>query len=363
MSAVAVVLMLLMGLLMLWAFSAMLISMLAGLATSGLLWLPLSFWRRRQLTQAQEQDSTPDVQQELSQPPASFHVLSALIVWLGCAAMLTTLIHLPERMFSPEQLSLGVGIAFWVALGTLIRLIGNLVSMGESPQEAANIKAIWSMASWLAPMFTIVVLIFFAPNTAGWMAWREQWRGYDSTRLRIPLKHNDAEHQQALLQLVRPMLDQGSRILSHRAHSRSGSSYTLSAALPARYRFHEDALELQLAGLMPQEQLNMHLQALISVVEGEASSLPLAYAQCQPSPDWLGRQRFFGRGQQAMQSLRECVRTRQSELTTALPLLRGNLQEVQVGWSHFRPWPALPRWQAAALPQDEDELQRLDALR
>jgi hypothetical protein len=44
-------------------------------------------------------------------------------------------------------------------------------------------------------------------------------------------------------------------------------------------------------------------------------------------------------------------------------LLRGNLQEVQVGWSRFRPWPALPRWQAAALPEDEDELQRLDTLR
>jgi hypothetical protein len=41
----------------------------------------------------------------------------------------------------------------------------------------------------------------------------------------------------------------------------------------------------------------------------------------------------------------------------------GNLQEVQVGWSRFRPWPALPRWQAAALPEDEDELQRLDTLR
>jgi hypothetical protein len=143
-------------------------------------------------------------------------------------------------------------------------------------------------------MLSLITLIFFVPHTAGWMVWREQWRGYDSTQLRIPLKHNDAEHQQALLQLVRPMLEQGSRILSHRARSRSGGSYTLSAALPARYRFHKDALELQLAGLMPQEQLNMHLQALISVVEGEASSLPLAYAQCQPSPDWLGRQRFSG---------------------------------------------------------------------
>lgn len=352
---------LLMAALLLWAFSALFISMLSGLAVSALLWQPLRWWRRRQLLRELEQNPALDVQQQA--PCALFYLLSAAVTLLGCAAALATLIHLPDSLYSPEQLSLIYGLVFAISLATLIKLSGNLVSLGEEAAAAAEIRAAWSLAAGIVPMLSLITLIFFVPHTAGWMVWREQWRGYDSTQLRIPLKHNDAEHQQALLQLVRPMLEQGSRILSHRARSRSGGSYTLSAALPARYRFHKDALELQLAGLMPQEQLNMHLQALISVVEGEASSLPLAYAQCQPSPDWLGRQRFFGRGQQAMQSLRECVRTRQSELTTALQLLRGNLQEVQVGWSRFRPWPALPRWQAAALPEDEDELLRLDTLR
>jgi len=346
---------LLVAALLLSAFSALLISMLAGLAVSALLWLPLRWWSRRQLLRGLEQDPALDIQQQA--PCALFYLLSAVVVLLGCTAALATLIHLPESLYSPEQLSLICGLVFAISLASLIKLSGNLVSEGE---DAA---AGWSLAAGIVPMLSLVALIFVAPNTAGWMVWREQWRGYDSTQLRIPLKHNDAEHQQALLQLVRPVLEQGSRILSHRARSRSGGSYTLSAALPARYRFHKDTLELQLAGLMPQEQLNMHLQALISVVEGEVSSLPLAYAQCQPSPDWLGRQRFFGRGQQAMQSLRDCVRTRQSELTTTLPLLLGNLQEVQVGWNRFRPWPALPRWQAVALPEDEDELQQLDTLR
>lgn len=352
---------LLMAALLLWAFSALFISMLAGLAVSALFWQPLRWWRRRQLLRELEQNPAFDIQQQA--PSALLYLLSAAVTLLGCAAALATLIHLPDSLYSPEQLSLICGLVFAISLATLIKLSGNLVSLGEEASAAAEIRAAWSLAAGIVPMLSLITLIFFVPHTAGWMVWREQWRGYDSTQLRIPLKHNDAEHQQALLQLVRPMLEQGSRILSHRARSRSGGSYTLSAALPARYRFHKDALELQLAGLIPQEQLNMHLQALISVVEGEASSLPLAYAQCQPSPDWLGRQRFFGRGQQAMQSLRECVRTRQSELTTALQLLRGNLQEVQVGWSRFRPWPALPRWQAAALPEDEDELLRLDTLR
>ncbi|NIF86232.1 hypothetical protein F3J24_22420 [Comamonas sp. Tr-654] len=352
---------LLVATLLLWAFSALLISMLAGLAVSALLWQPLRWWRRRQLLRKLEQNPALDIQQQA--PCALFYLLSAAVVLLGCTAALATLIHLPDSLYSPEQLSLICGLVFAISLASLIKLSGNLVSLGEDAAAANEIRAAWSLAAGVVPMLSLITLIFFVPHTAGWMVWREQWRGYDSTRLLIPLKHNDAEHQQALLQLVRPVLEQGSRILSHRARSRSGGSYTLSAALPARYRFHKDALELQLAGLMLQEQLNMHLQALISVVEGVVSSLPLAYAQCQPSPDWLGRQRFFGRGQQAMQSLRECVRTRQSELTTALPLLLGNLQEVQVGWSRFRPWPALPRWQAAALQEDEDELQQLDTLR
>jgi hypothetical protein len=272
---------LLMAALLLWAFSALFISMLAGLAVSALLWQPLRWWRRRQLLRELEQNPALDIQQQA--PCALFYLLSAAVTLLGCAAALATLIHLPDSLYSPEQLSLICGLAFAISLATLIKLSGNLVSLGEEPLPLPRSGRPGRWRRALCPC-SLVTLIFFVPHTAGWMVWREQWRGYDSTQLRIPLKHNDAEHQQALLQLVRPMLEQGSRILSHRARSRSGGSYTLSAALPARYRFHKDALELQLAGLMPQEQLNMHLQALISVVEGEASSLPLAYAQCQPSP-------------------------------------------------------------------------------
>ena len=40
---------LLMAALLLWAFSALFISMLSGLAVSALLWQPLRWWRRRQL--------------------------------------------------------------------------------------------------------------------------------------------------------------------------------------------------------------------------------------------------------------------------------------------------------------------------
>jgi hypothetical protein len=47
------------------------------------------------------------------------------VTLLGCAAALATLIHLPDSLYSPEQLSLICGLAFAISLATLIKLSGN----------------------------------------------------------------------------------------------------------------------------------------------------------------------------------------------------------------------------------------------
>ena len=196
------------------------------------------------------------------------------------------------------------------------------------------------------------------------MVLREELRGYDSTQLHIALKVDDAEHRKAVLKLVQPLLEQGSQVFSHRASSRSGSSYTLRAALPARYRFQAGVLELRLGGLMDEARLQRHLKALVAVVENESiDGLQLAYAQCQPSAQGLARQRFLGQGSQVMQAVQQCVHSRQIALNAALPLLKGNLQQVEFGWDVFRPWLIWPRWQTVDLPEDEDELLKLDTLR
>jgi hypothetical protein len=142
--------------------------------------------------------------------------------------------------------------------------------------------------------------------------------------------------------------------------SRSGGSYTLSAALPARYRFHKDALELQLAGLMPQEQLNMHLQALISVVEGEPAACHWPMPNASPPTGWADSA-FSGMASSHATAAR---------MRADSPIRADDRSSIAAGQSaggasglDSLPWPALPRWQAAALPEDEDELQRLDALR
>jgi hypothetical protein len=62
---------LLMAALLLWAFSALFISMLAGLAVSALLWQPLRWWRRRQLLRELEQNPALDVQQQAPRPVLS----------------------------------------------------------------------------------------------------------------------------------------------------------------------------------------------------------------------------------------------------------------------------------------------------
>ena len=356
--------MVLVALLLMWAFAALFISMAAGLIVSAILWLPLRQWRRNRLLRELEQNPALDWQQAAQQNTATHYLLTLLVIWAGCAAGMATFLLLPRGLYLPDMLSLASGIAFAIALGALINTTGNVLSTRQPAQQAAQTRASWALAASFLGFISMPLMMFASPHAAGWMVLREELRGYDSTQLHIPLKVDDAEHRQALLTLVQPLLEQGSQVFSHRASSRSGSSYTLRAALPARYRFQAGVLELRLGGLMDEAQLQRHLQALVAVVENQSiDGLQLAYAQCLPSAQGLARQRFLGQGSQSMQAVQQCVHSRQIALNAALPLLKGNLQQVEFGWDVFRPWLIWPRWQTVDLPEDEDELLKLDTLR
>lgn len=356
--------MVLVALLLMWAFSALFISLAAGLIVCAILWLPLRLWRRKQLIRKQEKNPALDWQQAAQQHPAMHYLLTLLVIWAGCAAGMATFLLLPHSLYSPDMLTLASGIAFAIALGALINTTGNMLSTRKPSQQATETREAWGLAASFLGLISVPLMMFASPHAAGWMVLREELRGYGSTQLHIPLQVDDAEHRQAVLTLVQPLLEQGSRVFSHRASSRSGSSYTLRAALPARYRFQTSVLELQLGGLMDEAQLQRHLRALVAVIESESiDGLQLAYAQCQPSAQGLARQRFLGQGSQLMQAVQQCVRRRQITLNAVLPLLQGNLQQVEFGWDVFRPWLSWPRWQAVDLPEDEDELLKLDTLR
>lgn len=356
--------MVLVALLLMWAFSALFISMAAGLIVCAVLWQPVRYWRRKQLIHELEKNPSLDWQQAAQHHPVPHYLLTLLVIWTGCAAGMFTFLLLPRGLYSPDMLTLAAGIAFAIALGTLILTAGNVLSTRKPAEQAAETREVWKLSASLVSMISIPLIMFASPNAAGWMVLREELLGYGSTRLHLPLKINDAEHRQAALTLVQPLLEQGSRVFTHRASSRGGGSYTVHAALPARYRFQAGVLELQLGGLMNEAQLQRHLQALTAVIDSERiDGMLLAYVQCQPSAQGLARQRFLSQGSQMMQAVKQCVHSRQTALSAALPLLKGNLQPVEWGRDVLRPWLSWPRWQAVDLPEDEDALLKLDTLR
>lgn len=356
--------MVLLALLLMWAFSALFISLAAGLIFCAIAWQPVRYWRRKQLLRELEQNPALDWQQATQQHPAIYHLLALIVIWTGCAVGMLVFMLLPRGLYSPDMLTLASGIASAIALGALIKTAGNVLSTRQPAQQAAETRETWGLAASFAGMISMPLMMFASPNAAGWMVLREELLGYESTQLHIALKVNDAEHRQAVLTLVQPLLEQGSRVFSHRSSSRSGGSYTLRSTLPARYRFEGAVLELQLGGLMNESQLQRHLLALKAVVDSEhIDALQLAYVQCQPSVQGLARQRFLGQGSQMMQAVQQCVHSRQIALSAALLLLKGNLQQVEFGRDVFHPWLSWPRWQAVDLPEDEDALLKLDTLR
>lgn len=111
--------MVLVALLLMWAFAALFISMAAGLIVSAILWLPVRQWRRNRLLRELEQNPALDWQQAAQQNTATHYLLTLLVIWAGCAAGMVTFLLLPRGLYSPDMLSLASGIAFAIALGAL----------------------------------------------------------------------------------------------------------------------------------------------------------------------------------------------------------------------------------------------------
>ena len=204
-----------------------------------------------------------------------------------------------------------------------------------------------------------------SPNDGGWRAWREQLKGFESTQLRIVLKESDtpsATQEQALLQLLQPMLERGSRLAVSRMKTRSGTTVTVGA-VPARYRFVGNALEIRMAGRMPAPELQRQLAVLKVLQEGNfVDPMLLANAQCQPSQQRMGRDQFLSQTRDLFQKLRACITMRQEQIRQVWPQLEGRIESVEVlptVW--FKPFFAGEGWTAVTLPTDE-ALEELDAV-
>lgn len=270
------------------------------------------------------------------------------------AACVTMLVLLPDRLDGAPFLAFGVGLLAAICAGALVWLTGWLIA-GRQPVEVS-----WWTGSALGALGTFLALLLGGPDTAGWMAWRDQLRGYEAVPLRIVLTEAPtAQREQALVELLQPLLEQGSRAIRHRQSTRFGNAVE-HAVLPARWRIDGPLLEIMLAEPPPAPLLS----AQVALLEQFAASGPaqagqtpswlmLASAQCLPPPRLHELSRLLGQGSELLARARRCAQQRSEQLQRLWPLLAGSVERVEVGEARrFHPWLSLQRWKAAAAPEN-----------
>lgn len=321
------------GLLALWVFAPLFIALVAG-AVVALVLLALSGRTARSV-------------------PAAGGWAIALCAGAACVAML---VLLPDRLDGAPFLAFGMGLLAAIGAGALVWLTGWLTA-GRQPVQVS-----WWTGSALGALGSFLALLLGGPDTAGWMAWRDQLRGYEAVPLRIVLHEvPTAQREQALAELLQPLLEQGGRTIRHRQSTRFGHSAE-QAVVPARYRFDGRLLEIMLAEKPPAPLLSAHAALLEQFAAGgparagEAPSwLMLASAQCLPPPRLRELSRLLGQGSELLARARRCTQQRSEQLQRLWPLLAGSVERMEVGEAQrFHPWFGLPRWKAV-VPAEEPE--------
>ena len=89
------------------------------------------------------------------------------------------LVLLPDRLDGAPFLAFGMGLLAATCAGALVWLTGWLIA-GRQPVQVS-----WWTGSALAGLGAFLALLLGGPDTAGWMAWRDQLRGYEAVPLRI----------------------------------------------------------------------------------------------------------------------------------------------------------------------------------
>ncbi len=324
------------GLLALWVFAPLFIALVAA----ALVALPLGragrwLWHRR-----------------FGRP---LPVAGWWAVWL-CAGMVcvAVLVLLPERLDGAPFLPLVLGLLAATCTGALVWCAGWLLGARQPVAEA------WWVGAGVGAIAVLLAVLLGGPDTAGWMAWRDQLRGYEAVPLRIVLHEAPtAQREQALVELLQPLLEQGGRAVRHRQSTRSGNSVQ-HALVPARYRIEGSVLHIMLAEKPPGPLLSAHVALLEQfAASGPAQAghspswLMLAGAQCLPPPHRRELSRLLGQGSELLARARRCTQQRSAQLQRLWPLLAGSVERVEVGEArHFHPWLGLARWKAAATPEN-----------
>ena len=359
MLALAGIVMLLVTLVLLWLWAAVLISALVGLVVFVVLAQPVRLGWIVEGRRAR-QDPSRVTEDGRLRSPIWMPFYAMVIALIATAAGVFTLFLLPDSLKSTSMVQMGMGVAGGVVMLVLIWLLGQLVTGSTLLREgkdwnASRMSPVWWIWGAMAFVPTMLVVAFMAPNDAGGQAWSEQMRGYDAMPIRITLAPASQPVQAstrnaALLQLIEPLLVQSSRRVSVSVRGRHGTNRWL-AAVPARYRFQGDVLEIRTAGRLNPEAISIYAQVLESMSEeGEAAILWLASVQCLPKPSAMAALDMGHRRAQREQK-RMCEQQRKPQLSALAESLHGQIQQVEVlPMEHFRAWPWQREWQAVRLP-------------
>jgi len=290
-----------------------------------------------------------------------FYAMLAALVATACGWMVLFL--LPDSLHPAEMVQMGTGLAGAIVVLVAVWLLGqlstgwSLLRQGQA-WNARRMSPEWWVWAAIAFVPAMLAMGLLAPDRAGLQAWGLQWRGYDSQPLRIqlaPASHPEQARLRdaALLELVQPLLVQGSRRIRASMRSRHGSSHW-TAALPARYRLQGDVLDIQLAGRLDPEGLQRYAQQLQQLGAGDHAALRwLAAAQCLPPPSAMAALSAAARRAQWAQ-MQACAQQRSQALQALGAQLQGQILQVELlPLAHYRPWPRRGGWQAVALPTGE----------
>jgi len=299
-----------------------------------------------------------------------FYAMLAALVATACGWMVLFL--LPDSLHPAEMVQMGTGLAGAIVVLVAVWLLGqlstgwSLLRQGQA-WNARRMSPEWWVWAAIAFVPAMLAMGLLAPDRAGLQAWGLQWRGYDSQPLRIqlaPASHPEQARLRdaALLELVQPLLVQGSRRIRAGMRSRHGSSHW-TAALPARYRLQGDVLDIQLAGRLDPEGLQRYAQQLQQLGAGDHAALRwLAAAQCLPAPSAMAAVSAAARRAQWAQ-VQACAQQRSQALQALGAQLQGQILQVELlPLAHYRPWPRRGGWQAVALPTGEEALNDLPML-
>jgi hypothetical protein len=157
-------------------------------------------------------------------------------------------------LWVPSAGVMAFALCAWLGSGMETLRTAGLQRLGRPRREPQ--PALWPMAvASLAAMAALLGAAMTFPNEAHLRHTLERIWGYDSTRIVLALRHDDAATRLAVLDALRPLMEQTGRPIRVYKKSRNYHNYVLSTDVPSYYRFTDGRLEIAAGGIVGDDRL------------------------------------------------------------------------------------------------------------